>query len=45
MPTWLLKVCACDLAPFLCRLLNALLLVGVFADTLKSAYVAPILKK
>ena len=45
MPTWLLKVCARDLAPFLCRLFNASLLIGVFPDTFKSAYVTPILKK
>jgi Reverse transcriptase (RNA-dependent DNA polymerase) len=45
MPTWLLKVCACDMAPFLCRLFNASLFMGVFPDTFKSAYVTPILKK
>ena len=45
MPTWLLKVCARDLVPFLCRLFNASLLIGVFPDTFKSAYVTPILKK
>jgi Reverse transcriptase (RNA-dependent DNA polymerase) len=45
MPTWLLKVCACDLAPFLCRLFNASLLTGVFMDTFKPAYVTLILIK
>jgi hypothetical protein len=45
MPTWLLKVCARDLAPFLSRLFNASLLMGVFPATFKSAYVIPILKK
>jgi hypothetical protein len=35
-PTWLLSVCACDLAHFLCRLFNASLLMGVFPDTFKS---------
>jgi hypothetical protein len=45
MPTWLLKVCARDLAPFLCRLFNASLLMGVFPDTFESAYVTPTLKK
>jgi len=45
MPTWLLKACASDLAPFLCRLFNASLLEGVLPSTFKSAYVTPILKK
>jgi len=44
MPTWLLKTCASDLAPFLCRLFNASLLLGVFLSSFKSAYVTPILK-
>jgi hypothetical protein len=45
MATWLLKVCARDLAPFLCRLFNAWLLIGVFLDTFKSVYVTPTLKE
>jgi len=45
MPTWLLKTCASDLAPFLCGLFNASLLSGIFPSSFKSAYVTPILKK
>jgi len=45
MPTWLLKTCASDLAPFLCQLFNASLLSGMFPSSFKSAYVTPILKK
>jgi Reverse transcriptase (RNA-dependent DNA polymerase) len=45
MPTWLLKICVYDLAPFLCRLFNASLLIGVFPDTFESLYVTTILKK
>jgi hypothetical protein len=36
MPTRLLKVCACDMGPFLCWLFIPSLLMGVFPDTLKS---------
>jgi len=45
MPTWLLKTCASDLAPFLCQLLNASQLSGIFPSSFKSVYVTPILKK
>jgi len=39
MPTWLLKTCASDLAPLLCRLFNASLPSGIFLSSFKSAYV------
>jgi hypothetical protein len=45
IPTWLFKVCARDLATFLCQFFDASLLMDVFPDTFKSAYVTPILKK
>jgi len=45
MPTWLLKTCASDLAPFLCRIFNVSLLSGMFPSFFKSAYVTPILNK
>jgi len=45
MPTWLLKICASDLAPFLCWLFNVSLFSGVFPSSFQSAYVTPILKK
>jgi hypothetical protein len=44
MPTYLFKICACDLTPFLCPLFNASLLMGVFPDTFKLAYVTLILR-
>ena len=45
MPTWLLKACAGELAPFLCKLFNVSLHAGVLPGTFKSAFVTPILKK
>lgn len=45
MPTWLLKACAGELAPFLCKLFNASLHAGVLPGTFKSAFVTPVLKK
>lgn len=45
MPTWLLKDCVDDLAPFLCYMFNASLQQGIVPSTFKSAFITPLLKK
>jgi len=45
IPTWLLKECADDLAPFLCHLFNRSLQSDVVLAALKSAYICPSIKK
>jgi len=45
LPTWLLKECSIELAPFICRLFNASLCSGRVLQSFKSAYIAPLLKK
>ena len=45
IPTWLLKECTSELAPFFCRLFNAYLLAGVVPAAFKSAYICPLIKK
>jgi len=45
LPTWLLKECTAELAPFICRLFNASLRSGRVPQSFKSAYITPLLKK
>ena len=45
LPTWLLKECTADLAPFIRRLFNASLCSGHVPQSFKSAYITPLLKK
>ena len=45
LPTWLLKECTAELAPFICRLFNASLCSGHVPQSFKSAYITPLLKK
>ena len=45
LPTWLFKMCAEELAPFLCRIFNKSYTDGMFPTTYKAAYVTPLLKK
>ena len=45
LPTWLLKECTAELAPFICRLFNASLCSGHVPQSFKSAYITPLPKK
>ena len=45
LPTWLLKECTDDLAPFLSHMYSLSLQQGVVPTALKSAYICPRLKK
>jgi len=45
LPTWLLKECSVELAPFICRLSNASLRSGRVPQSFKSAYITPLLLK
>ena len=45
LPTWLLKECTAELAPFIRRLFNASLCSGHVPQSFKSAYITPLLKK
>jgi len=45
LPTWLLKECTAELAPFICRLFNVSLRSGRVPQSFKSAYITPLLKK
>jgi len=45
LPTWLLKECTAELAPFICRLFNASLRSGHVPQSFKSAYITPLLKR
>ena len=45
LPTWLLKECTAELAPFICRLFNAFLCSGHVPQSFKSAYIKPLFKK
>jgi len=45
LPTWLLKECTSELAPFICRLFKASLRAGRVPQSFKSAYITPLLKK
>ena len=44
LPTWLLKECTAELAPFICRLLNASLCSGHVPQSFRLAYITPLLK-
>jgi len=44
LPTWLLKECSVELAPFICRLSNTSLRSGRVPQSFKSAYITPLLK-
>ena len=45
IPTWLLKDCKTELAPFLTTLINKSLSTGEVPTTLKTALITPLLKK
>ena len=45
LPMWLLKVCADEVAPFISKLFNQSLCVGVVPTAFKTAIVTPLLKK
>jgi len=45
LPTWLLKECTAELAPFICRLFNVSLRSDCVPQLFKSAYITPLLKK
>ena len=43
-PTWLLKDCADDIAPFITKLFNLSMASGMVPHILKEAYITPIIK-
>jgi len=43
LPTWLLKQCMAELAPYICSLLNMSLQLGCVPQAFKFAYVTPLL--
>ena len=45
LPTWLLKECTAELAPFICRLFNASLCSGHVPQSFKSVCITPLLIK
>ena len=45
IPTWLVKDCCTDLAPFLTKLFNKSIASSDVAPTLKKAFITPLLKK
>ena len=45
IPTWLLKLCSCELLPIITNVINASLVTSVVPAVFKCAIVKPVLKK